>query len=108
MQRITISRYNSNHAIDTECEVTDDDGTPKLVDITEHYSGVIEGERDNGTTWLMFVDAHGSPELFWSENTPTSVDADGNITGGGVIGEPIILQPGIESAHVETTYAADK
>lgn len=105
MQRITISRYNPTNSIDLQCELAEDGKSARLVDITDHYSGVVEGERDDGTTWSMFIDAHGSPELFWSEQTPTSIDADGNVVGGGVIGEPILLQPdAIESATVTVTY----
>ncbi|WP_043598929.1 hypothetical protein [Nocardia otitidiscaviarum] len=49
--------------------------------ITKDWSGLVEGVRNDGTSWILFVNADGSPELFWG-----SRDID-----GGVIGEPTVL-----------------
>lgn len=107
MQRVTISRFTkgSDFALNSTCELTDDDGTVTVVPIESQYSAVIEGDRDDGSRWIMFVDADGSPELFWSERDPDGFDADGNQIGGGVIGKPINLQPDrTESVGVENSY----
>lgn len=62
MQRITIGRYR----------------TP---DNTPDYAGYIEGVRDDGTEWIMFLDHTGSPAVYWAER--------GN--DGGVVGDPVHL-----------------
>ncbi|WP_306365332.1 hypothetical protein [Nocardia sp. CC227C] len=49
--------------------------------ITKDWSGLIEGIRDDGTSWILFLNADGSPELFWGRRDE----------GGGVIGEPTVL-----------------
>lgn len=47
----------------------------------EGYAGYVEGTRDDGSTWIMFMDAYGSPASFW----PSREDS------GAVIGDPILL-----------------
>ncbi|MFE7744376.1 hypothetical protein [Nocardia sp. NPDC057455] len=49
--------------------------------ITGAWSGLIEGSRDDGSTWILYLDANGSPALYWAER-----DED-----GGVIGNPVVL-----------------
>lgn len=49
----------------------------------EGYAGYIEGTRDDGTTWIMYLDQYGSPELFWPTREET----------GAVVGDPIKLPP---------------
>ncbi|BCO56148.1 hypothetical protein MINTM005_13920 [Mycobacterium intracellulare] len=61
MQRITVGRYPDKEA--------------------GHYGGWIEGVRDDGSTWIMFVNSSGSPVLFWNQREED----------GAVIGEPILL-----------------
>lgn len=61
MRNVTIGRYN---------------GTPAS------WDGWIEGTRDDGSTWIMFLDAGGSPQVFWARRDE----------GGGVIGSPVDLR----------------
>lgn len=61
MQRITIERYPN----------PDDLG----------FSGLIEGTRDDGTTWIMWLDEVGSPVLFWADRDES----------GAAWGDPIRL-----------------
>lgn len=63
-----------------------DDGPEVSVPITDEYAGVVEGVRDDGTTWVMYLDAAGSPLVFWSERGVL----------GEVVGDPISLQAGVE------------
>lgn len=59
MKRISIERYK----------------TP-----TNGYSGLIEGETDEGDRWIMYLDIHGRPEVFW----PRRHDEDGSVTTLGL------------------------
>lgn len=108
MNRVTISRFTpgSDMVKNSSCVLTDDDGTEHVEKIEDHYSAVIEGERNDGSRWIMFVDADGSPELFWSERDPDQI-VDGVQIGGGVIGEPINLQDRDSDVTVETTHEVD-
>ncbi|MBF6326567.1 hypothetical protein IU451_29145 [Nocardia cyriacigeorgica] len=63
MKNISIGRYGPRETID--------DG----------YTGYIEGARNDGSTWILFLDADGSPALYWADRD----------SGGGVIGDPVIL-----------------
>ena len=45
------------------------------------YSGLVEGVRDDGSTWIMWLDRAGSPAQFWGRRDES----------GGVVGEPIPL-----------------
>ncbi len=63
MQRVEIGRYT--------------------VPAESGYAGYIEGTRDDGTTWIMFMDEAGSPALFWPTREQT----------GAVVGDPIKLAP---------------
>jgi len=71
MQNITIGRYKPY---------------PEPIpagstDVADLYDGWIEGIRDDGSTWILWLDAHGNPEVFWARREPD----------GGVIGDPIRL-----------------
>jgi hypothetical protein len=66
MQRIGIERYQR--------EIHD---SPNGWD----YAGLIEGTRDDGSRWIMWLDKAGSPALFWPYR-----DDD-----GAVVGDPIVL-----------------
>lgn len=44
--------------------------------------GLVEGVREDGSSWIVFLDADGSPECFWGLRDEC----------GGVIGDPILLQ----------------
>ncbi|MET8430135.1 hypothetical protein [Nocardia sp. NPDC004860] len=45
------------------------------------WSGLIEGERADGSRWILFLDENGSPDLYWSHRH----------LNGGVLGDPITL-----------------
>ena len=62
MQRIEIGRYP--------------------VPAESGYSGYIEGTRDDGTEWIMFIYDSGNPKLFWERRAE----------GGAVEGDPVLLQ----------------
>lgn len=72
MSNITIGRYDG-------CAQTGPEGTEKpLVDT---WSGWIEGEADDGTSWITYLDGSGRPALHW----PTREES------GAVVGDPVIL-----------------
>lgn len=64
MQNITIGRYDHES-------------------ITQNWAGWIEGTREDGTTWILWLDEHGSPSSYWPRRAPD----------GAVIGESIDLAP---------------
>lgn len=74
MRSITIGRYDraAKHGLTV---------AQGSIDIPNIYAGWIEGIRDDGTTWIMWLDAKGSPECFWGQRDPD----------GGVDGDPILL-----------------
>lgn len=75
MKRISIERYRP---------IPDDIPRPADPDLTpaqDLYSGLIEGEREDGSTWIMFLDRDGSPQVYWAQRS-----AD-----GGVLGDPVML-----------------
>jgi hypothetical protein len=43
------------------------------------YSGLIEGETDDGQTWIMWIDRQGRPEVFWPQR-----DESGAVLGDGI------------------------
>lgn len=63
MQNITIGRYSAPEA--------DSHG----------YGAWIEGVRDDGTSWIMFLNADGSPSSYFGRREPD----------GGVIGLAVPL-----------------
>lgn len=75
MQNITIGRYSDNEG------VVHRDATGAIERIEKVYDGWIEGTRNDGSTWIMYLDAKGSPECFWARRD----------SGGGVIGDAIVL-----------------
>lgn len=82
MQNITIGRYKpADHLVNVDCG----DQTV-VVDTASIYDGWIEGVRDDGSTWIMWLDAKGSPTSFWSRREQD----------GGVIGDPIDLGPVVD------------
>lgn len=70
MRTITITRY------DVPTEVG--------------YAGCLEGEADDGSTWVLYLDAAGRPASYWPER-----DAS-----GAVLGEPIPLLTEEQRAEV--------
>ena len=75
MYNISIGRYD-----DTVGRVHRDE-TGAIERIERTHAGWIEGTRDDGSTWIMFLDAAGSPETYWGRRDE----------GGGVIGDGISL-----------------
>ena len=75
MQNITIGRYDSQSGI------VHRDESGEITHIEQNYAGWIEGVRDDGSTWIMWLDAAGSPEIYWARREPS----------GGVIGDGIPL-----------------
>lgn len=71
MQNITIGRYKAFPEAIPESST----------DVAELFDGWIEGIRDDGSTWIMWLDADGNPTVFYPNR-----DAD-----GGVLGEPVDL-----------------
>lgn len=78
MKRVSIERYNT--ALE-DVPLSDGLDPDRVSLVQDWYSGLIEGERDDGSTWIMFLDQNGSPQLFWGLR-----DED-----GGVVGDPIRL-----------------
>lgn len=72
MQNITIGRYKA-------CPEPLPEG---VVAAADYCNGWIEGIRDDGSTWIMFFDAHGGPELYWAEREES----------GAVVGDPVNLR----------------
>lgn len=75
MQNITIGRYGDNEGRVHRNE----SGATERIEKT--HDGWIEGTRDDGSTWIMFLDSAGSPEIYWGRRDE----------GGGVIGDGIPL-----------------
>lgn len=74
MRRITVERY--------------DDAKPA------GYSGLIEGMRDDGTTWIMWLDSEGDPLLYFAHRDES----------GAVIGDPILLSRDRKKRSGEVPY----
>ncbi|WP_131828895.1 hypothetical protein [Mycolicibacterium conceptionense] len=49
----------------------------------EGWAGYVEGTRDDGSTWVMFLDESGSPAQFYGRREPD----------GAVVGDPVVLTP---------------
>ena len=85
MQNITIGRYRPTPGgpfVDLPVAVSDPEGTVvSTTDISAHFDGWIEGVRDDGTTWIMWLDANGNPVAFFPQRDES----------GAVIGDPVSL-----------------
>lgn len=51
-------------------------------DTTSGFSGWVEGVRDDGSSWIMYIDDKGSPAEFYKERDES----------GGVVSDPVSLQ----------------
>lgn len=78
MQRVTIGRYGT---IPADIPRPAD---PALTPAQDMYAGWIEGVRDDGTEWVMFLDKDGGPECYWARRAGD----------GGVLGDPVNLAVG--------------
>ena len=77
MQRITIGRYKSD---DNNLDL----GVGTIaVPVSAIFDGWVEGIRDDGSSWIMWIDATGNPLVFYG----------GREDDGGVVGEPVVLSP---------------
>lgn len=76
MSNITIGRYKpaADHGL------TVPEGS---VDVADLYAGWIEGTREDGSSWILWLDAKGSPDVFWAQRDPD----------GGIVGDPVVLGP---------------
>lgn len=81
MQNITIGRYKRDEHLHTAHIDIGDKTTSLTVDVADLFDGWIEGVRDDGSTWIMWLDAHGSPVSFWAEREES----------GAVVGEAVNL-----------------
>jgi len=79
MQNITIGRYKPGQLTATRVH-HDNDGNEVSRETFEPHAGWIEGVRDDGSTWIMFMDAEGSPQMFWAQREP-----DGAVIGPGIV-----------------------
>lgn len=96
MQRITIERYKPIETVDIRHFDNDGNLVEHRIDpLTDHYSGVIRGVRNDDTEWVMYLDEAGSPDVFWSGNETE-----------GVFGTPISLQPEVDE-EIEIVIEAD-
>lgn len=75
MQRITIGRYGT---IPADVSRPAD---PALTPAQDMYAGWVEGVRNDGTEWVLYIDKDGSPEVYFATRD----------TGGGVESEPVVL-----------------
>lgn len=79
MQNITIGRYSdTTGAVHIHSDAAGN-GISRSIERT--HAGWIEGTRDDGSTWVMFLDAAGSPEVYWARRDEL----------GGVIGDAVSL-----------------
>lgn len=71
MQRITIGRYKPTRTLAT-VDLGDHGAT--AIDVADIYDGWVEGVRDDGTSWIMWLDANGNPTVFYGKR-----DEDGGV-----------------------------
>lgn len=50
--------------------------------VTREWAGWIEGIRVDGSTWILYLDEHGSPCMYWAQRERDC---------GAVVGEPVAL-----------------
>ncbi len=81
MNNITIGRYKPSQHLHTFNVELGGEVAQAAVDISYLLDGWIEGTRDDGSTWLMFLDASGNPTVFYARRAED----------GGVQSEPIRL-----------------
>lgn len=82
MNNITIGRYRTGECVATRIHCDADAAEVSREEFQPH-AGWIEGVRDDESTWIMYLDAEGSPRCFWARRE----------LDGGVIGEPTLLAP---------------
>lgn len=76
MQNITIGRYKPSEPL----EIPGVAGVPGIsVDVAAVFDGWIEGTRDDGSTWIMWLDALGNPLVYFPDR-----EADGAVIGEGI------------------------
>lgn len=89
MQNITIGRYKPHGRT---LDVGDD-----AVDVADHFDGWIEGVRDDGTSWIMWLDATGNPIVFFPQR-----EEDGAVVGDPIdISRPVDITPALDASVIE-------
>ena len=73
MQNIAIGRYGDDEGLIHR------DKSGAIERIEKTHAGWIEGVRDDESTWILFLDAEGSPQVFWPRRDP-----DGGVIGDGI------------------------
>lgn len=86
MQNITIGRYKRlDSVVPMKIDLLDGENTTGTVyvavDVADVFDGWIEGVRDDGSTWIMWLDSSGNPTVFYPQREES----------GAVIGDPIDL-----------------
>ncbi|WP_280412559.1 hypothetical protein [Nocardia asiatica] len=85
MHNITIGRYKASEGNITRIHVGAD-GT-EVREVAHSYAGWVEGIREHGTSWILWLDADGSPVMYYGRREPN----------GAVIGDPVILDADSDS-----------
>ncbi|WP_280393075.1 hypothetical protein [Nocardia wallacei] len=79
MRNVTIGRYQGDEALRTRVH-HDAEGNEIGREQFKAHAGWIEGTRDDGSTWIMFLDGEGGPLVFWGHR-----DEDGGVIGDGIL-----------------------
>lgn len=76
MNNITIGRYKASEHLDIPGVA----GVPGIsINVAAMFDGWIEGTRDDGSTWIMWLDALGNPLVYFGNR-----EVDGAAIGEGV------------------------
>lgn len=87
MQNITIGRYKPTPGgpfCDLPVPVENEGTVVSTTDVSAYFDGWIEGIRDDGSRWIMWLDANGDPLVYYGQRDES----------GAVEGEPVVLSPG--------------
>lgn len=79
MNNITIGRYKA-----PQSDAIDLGFAKAVIPVSSAFDGWIEGTRDDGSTWIMWLDAVGNPLVYFAQR-----GEDGAVEGV----EPIVLAP---------------
>jgi hypothetical protein len=77
MQRITIGRYKPTPGgpfTDLPFPVENEGTVYSTTDVSAYFDGWVEGVRDDGSTWIMWLDSKGNPTVFYANR-----DEDGGV-----------------------------
>lgn len=79
MQNITIGRYRPDEGTITKVHYKGD--TELRREIVHSYAGWVEGVREDGSSWILWLDENASPVMYYGRRE----------SDGAVIGEPVTL-----------------